>query len=542
MYIIRNALRNIGRSMGRNILVGVIVLVIAVSSCVALSIKQAAATAKATGLANKQITGQITVDRSALMAKAQTSSGSADFRSNISSIMSSVPELTLTELQKYTKSQYVKSFYYTVTSSVDSGADAFAPYQDTTTTSSSTSSASSSGSKSASASAKNKNSMPEGDMMGGRWGEQGDFSITGYGSEDAMTNFISGTDKVTSGSMIDLAKSDNTCLISNLLATYNSLKVGDTITIANPNSTSEVYKLTISGIYTNSSSSSSSDAMRFSTSNDPANKIITSVGTLNTIVAHSTSVATTSTNSQTGTETTTALRSNLTGTYVFENVDAYNSFKTDVTKLGLSSDYTVTSSDVTAYEESLVPLENLSSFAGIFLLIVLVVGGIVLMVLNIFNIHERKYEVGVLTAIGMKKVKVALQYVTELFVVTIFCILVGAAAGAVISVPVSNKLLASQISAQQSQSRQVAANFGRGRSNQTNTAAGGNMPSGGFGNFMNRAGRGVVSYVSDINAATNWSVVLEMLGIGVLLTIISSIAAVVIILRYEPLKILTSRT
>jgi putative ABC transport system permease protein len=55
-------------------------------------------------------------------------------------------------------------------------------------------------------------------------------------------------------------------------------------------------------------------------------------------------------------------------------------------------------------------------------------------------------------------------------------------------------------------------------------------------------GNRVVSYVSDINASTDLVVVGELMGIGILLTILSSCAAIIFILRYEPLKILSERS
>mgnify|MGYP002323903885 CR=1 FL=1 len=87
------------------------------------------------------------------------------------------------------------------------------------------------------------------------------------------------------------------------------------------------------------------------------------------------------------------------------------------------------------HESSLVPLDNLAKFALTLLIVVLAVGAVVL---NLFNICERKYEVGVLTAIGVKKVKVAAQFAIELLIVTMCGIALGVAGGA--SVPVSNQL------------------------------------------------------------------------------------------------------
>lgn len=95
------------------------------------------------------------------------------------------------------------------------------------------------------------------------------------------------------------------------------------------------------------------------------------------------------------------------------------------------------SADVENHESSLVPLDNLAKFALTLLIVVLAVGAVVL---NLFNICERKYEVGVLTAIGVKKVKVAAQFAIELLIVTMCGIALGVAGGAVASVPVSNQL------------------------------------------------------------------------------------------------------
>ncbi|HBL85052.1 MAG TPA: hypothetical protein DDZ99_09205 [Clostridiales bacterium] len=59
---------------------------------------------------------------------------------------------------------------------------------------------------------------------------------------------------------------------------------------------------------------------------------------------------------------------------------------------------------------------------------------------------------------------------------------------------------------------------------------------------MNNIGNNVTNYISEINSSTDMVVILQLLGIGLLLTAISSSAAVIFIMRYEPLKILTSRT
>ena len=48
-------------------------------------------------------------------------------------------------------------------------------------------------------------------------------------------------------------------------------------------------------------------------------------------------------------------------------------------------------------------------------------------------------------------------------------------------------------------------------------------------------------YISEISSAMNFSVVLQLLGIAVLLTLISESVSMLFIMRYEPLKILANR-
>ena len=536
MLVIINAMKSIIRSKGRNILIGIIVVAIAASSCVALAIRNAANEAKAAGTDLVNITGSISVNRQKIMESAQSSLTSASNgrpdMSGIRTLLAQYPDLTLTQLQTYSDSSYVKNFYYTTSMSLDASGT-LQPYSTSGTTSSSSSSGSTN----------NPNGFggqtrPGGAFIGGGRFAMGDFTVTGYSSEDAMTKFISGTSKVTSGTMFDVAASDNSCLISSDLAAYNNLAVGDTLTLANPNATDETYTLTIAGIYTDSASSSDTgDQIRFSTAMDPANLICVSTGTLQAITDHSASVATTSTDATSGETTSTAVASQMSGTYVFATEADYNSFGAELTSKGLSDYYTLTSSDINNYEASLLPLQNLSNFATTLLLIVLAIGAVILIVINIFNIRERKYEVGVLTAIGIKKGKVAMQFVTELLCVTLVAIVIGAGIGAAASVPVANNLLSSQIQQAQTQNQTQNQNFGRPGGGAQNFRQGGGQMMTIFGG--NRAN---VTYLDTINATINFSILGQLIGIGIVLTLVSSFAGIIFVLRYEPLKILANRT
>jgi len=52
---------------------------------------------------------------------------------------------------------------------------------------------------------------------------------------------------------------------------------------------------------------------------------------------------------------------------------------------------------------------------------------------------------------------------------------------------------------------------------------------------------GAADYITEVNSAMNLTVVLQMLGVGLLLTLVASLASVLFIMRYDPLKILANR-
>lgn len=367
--------------------------------------------------------------------------------------------------------------------------------------------------------------------MGGMGSSMGrtnsDVTVIGYSSHDAMTSFINGENVMYEGSIFDQTSADNSCVISYELAVLNDLAVGDAITVCNPQKEDQAFTLTICGIFQNE------------TSDSYANTIFTSYASLNSIVADTASNAEDVVNER-GITTTTALRSTINGVYVFTNVERYEAFCTDVEAMGLDTEaYTVSSSDLSQYEKSVVPLESLSKFTMVFFIVVLLVGSCVLVIFNMFTVRERKYEIGVLTAIGMKKEKVAVQFLTEAFMVTILAIVIGTGIGATASQPVGDYLLQEQITSAQATATATNQNFGgKFQGNLPgNGSNNGNMPSA----MPNVAKANSVDYLDTLEATTDISVLVSLMGVSLLLTLLASSVGMISVLRYEPLEILNER-
>ena len=586
MYILKNAFRNVYRNKGRTILTAIIIIAIAFSSCVALSIRQAAQTAREDVLEGLSITAQISLDRTAMMKQkssddADSGSESSDNKENFAKKMGA-SSLSVKEMQTYAGAESVKDFYYTLTSSVNgSGIEAVQSSSslknrqstaDSSTGSDETADKKQSATTDAAQSTGSETGGPggmgggPGGMGGGpSMGTQGDFTLIGYSSDSAMTAFADGTSKITSGQVFQENTSEPECIISTELAEYNSLAVGDTITVTNPNDETETYTLKIVGIYENSASGVQEGGnIGFSTSSDPANQILMSYTALKAITDTSAKSATTTTNDF-GLEQSSALNAHVSGTYVFETVEDYEAFEDQARALGLSEDYTVSSRDLEQYEKSLTPLETLSKIAGYFLIVILAIGAVIIVVLNVLAARERKYEIGVLTAVGMKKKKVAAQFISEILIVTLMSVVIGGAAGALSSVPITNALLASQITATQEAGESREQNFGRpsdmgappemqqntdDKSSATDEAqadsgtasdnAADNSQKAQSDQKGEKSSRRA-SYISSVSSAVNLKVLAELLGITVLLAAAGAAVALIAIMRYEPLKILSGR-
>lgn len=91
-------------------------------------------------------------------------------------------------------------------------------------------------------------------------------------------------------------------------------------------------------------------------------------------------------------------------------------------------------------------------------------------------------------------------------------------------------LLENEIETTQGEQQQISENFGKGGRP--------DMP----GMEMQFNNRGQVKQIDSIEAVVDFTVVMQLLGIGILLTLMSSLASMISIQRFSPLTILKERS
>ena len=551
MYIIKNALVNIKRNKGRNILIGLIIIVIAASCAVTLAIRESAEKIISSYEEQNKIEATISFDRESMMREFRDSNKTQEEMINA---FNEIPNITEEEVIKYGDSDYLESYYYTYDLSVNAkdikeATDSLV--KETTTTKTETTTRT----QRFGNSGNNRPGMPPGGFGGSRTttsrrttttktekifnekASSGAFNLIGYNSYDDMKDFINGNYLITSGEVSNDFTS-MTCVISEELATLNKLEVGNKITIVDPKDSKKTYELEVTGIYKENTDSSDNMANMFTSS---ANQIITNVTVVKKIL-----------------EGNSNLEATITPTFIVKDSDSVELFSNEVKEKGLSSYYQVTS-NLEEIENATESIKNVRVFATTFLIITLVIGGVVLVVINMINIRERKYEIGVLRTIGMKKSKLSMQFMFELLVVCIFALLLGAGIGSFTSVPIANSLLANEIENANSKYENINNNFGRGRptttqeetteENKETTSNDENKedtketteevkeeakPEPNFGIAR-------VNQIDNIEAVVDIKVLAELLGIGILLTLIGSLASMIAISRFSPLTILKER-
>jgi len=116
------------------------------------------------------------------------------------------------------------------------------------------------------------------------------------------------------------------------------------------------------------------------------------------------------------------------------------SFAAEVRGMGLSDDFNI-GTNMAEYHRLIAPVERLGSVAIAFLMVVLLLGAIIIALLCIISVNERKYEIGILRAMGMKKSHVAAGLMTEIITITAVAFALAVWVGAMLAGPVSAMIL-----------------------------------------------------------------------------------------------------
>jgi len=464
MYILLNAIKNLVRNKGRNILLAAVTLAIIISAVVTLTISNAAA--KVIDEIRLDLGSQVEIKQDFI----EMSKAGLDARTDANYI-------SIEQFESFAESDFLRKTIFSA--EMYAWSDTFYAIGD-----------------------EEKGGGLRSDGQGGEVLNE-TLKLIGNSEPDALPDF--GTLRnITEGRMFDGL---NECIIGEELAKLNNISIGDVIQIKGAAYVSDKsFSLIVVGIFSDTTDEYNGNpflATYGRYADNRRNEIITSWDTLMSV----------------GWETNHGL--NMKTEYYLKNPDDIGKFEQEVRGKGLPVTYNV-SINQAAYDKVTGPMSGMKNAVTTFMIVILILGAIVFALLSFLAVRERKYEVGVLRAMGMGRAKVAIGVLAEAVVISAVCLAIGLGAGSVMAQPIADGSLAGRVAAEEATPKQNYALFAGGQS-QIGDGSSGYTPE------------------SEIQASLNANVILQIIFITLALTALSGIIGVAVITQYEPLKILRER-
>ncbi|EAD5508603.1 ABC transporter permease [Listeria monocytogenes] len=484
---------------GRSVLQLIIFTVVCVLILSGFTIQSAAD--KASELAREQLGGTVTltVDREKQMQAMRDEAASSDSSSTESKPQFESSPIDVSDANELAKLNHVASYnYYSSTQALVSGFD---PIESSGDTSSSNDESSTTA-----------ETQGPGGGQGGPQMVDADLSISGLLDSATSTDFEAGTSELTSGVAITSADKDkNVAMVEENLAEENDWKVGDSFTVTSSDGNTKI-TLKIVGIY-KTTDSGSDMAQNFSFLN-PYNKVYVPYTVANTIK---------------GSDYKNTVDS---AVYTMDDAANISAFEKEAKKVD-SIDWDTFKLDAndTLYQQMIGPINSVASFSKNVVYIVSIAGALILGLLVMMQVRDRKYEMGVLLAIGEKRGKLIAQFFVEILIVALVSFGLAAASSHYVAQLAGNQLLAQQNS---STNETTTSTENRG------PGGGGQGGPGGFGESVSNLTKNT-EQIKELDIQVTLEDMLKMGGIGIGIAFISVLLPAALVLRMNPKTILTKQ-
>jgi len=173
------------------------------------------------------------------------------------------------------------------------------------------------------------------------------------------------------------------------------------------------------------------------------------------------------------------------------------------------------------------PLDSITIYTNIFMGIILVAATVIISLITALTLKNREFEIGILLAVGVSKVKVILQMFAEVFIIAILAFLLSIGSGSFLTKATGNWIRDFQL--------QFESQYGDTSDDLYGIA------------YYTSAWD--TDYFSDItqdelmegyDASVNPKVIAYTMGVGVLVVLIATVIPSILIMRYNPKRILTN--
>ncbi|MDL2328115.1 FtsX-like permease family protein, partial [Ruminococcaceae bacterium OttesenSCG-928-A11] len=320
----------------------------------------------------------------------------------------------------------------------------------------------------------------------------GDTAIIGINAYSFISEVDSGSLTIVDGEAFD-ENSGNGVIISQELAEANSISVGDTIKLKTVADDSEI-ELNVLGIYQvinenfddNTIYMNIEQAKKFYSSEQLEKLSVSSVKYYLNSASEK-------------------------DAFLAEIKEKYPSLESDGLKLDV---------DTSSYDQMVEPIEKVGGFATTIMWIVMAASVVIITLIVVINVKDRRYEMGVLLSLGSNKIGIVGQILVELLIVGTVGFLLSFATSGIVADKLGEQLMTSN---NNETSEQIEA---------------------GPGQMMMNRGRNMASttnQITKVNVRASVNDYLVLFGAIYTILIIAMILPSVNILRYQPKTILTGK-
>lgn len=486
MNFIKRGFLSVKARAGKSLLQVFIFTVICVFVLSGLSIQSAAE--KSSVLARESLGGEVTlnVDMEKVMEQQRSQSTEGE-RVRFQPVP--IPEESAEELTSYSQ---VKG--YNFLSSTFGTAANFEPIENESTDT-----------------AETEESGPGGGMGGGPM-SAADITLQGVMFTDSVQSFLNSESTIVEGRHLtdeDLEK--NVTVIEKTLAKDNELAVGDKVTVQSTADEETSLELEIVGIYETASAGT-----------DLGGRNVTAMNPYNLLYVPYTAASALKGADYEGTIDQ--------AVYYMNDPEKIDSF-TDEAKENSSIDFETfkLDADDQTYQQMIGPINNVASFSKNVVYLVTIAGAVILGLIIMMSIRERKYEMGVLLAIGEKKWKLVGQFLFEILIVAVLALGVSSLSGQAVAKQFGDQLLSQELT-QTEETASNPASFGGGR---------GGLGMGGPIGMQQSAAE--ADPIDELQIEVTGKDLGILFGIGLLIAIISALIPALSVLRLQPKTILTKQ-
>lgn len=129
--------------------------------------------------------------------------------------------------------------------------------------------------------------------------------------------------------------------------------------------------------------------------------------------------------------------------YLKDPSDIVN-LREELLEKGMPKSYLL-SQDIDTYNQKMEPIHQLQEISSNMMYAVIFIGGMLLMIVSIMAVRERKYEVGVLRSMGMCRKDIAKGFLYESFIMTMIALVISLLISVVLALPLIEIIMNNQV-------------------------------------------------------------------------------------------------